>query len=364
MPALLLALSLACTWLTCAARAADPAAVMVYGISYTEDRAAVARLATGAAGTTLEAVQSIPLAGKGAAIAHHPRHGLVYTVCKNGSGGVFRVRPDGGLDAIRDVDFEDGYCWLSLDRTGRWLLGASYESGVVGVHRLDDAGLPTGRADSRTVGRTMAHSLGVSPDNRFAYAGFVKESNGLFQFAFDAATGRLSPLDPPAVDVPADLGPRHLVCHPTLPCVYFSGEQQLGVAGFRIGPDGRLGPPQIVAPPRAAPAKGLAGSDIAITPDGKFLFVGIRGFEDPLQAVVTYAIDARGGVEAVGLTETDSIPWAIDVSPDGRRLLVSAARAGTLAAYAIRPDGSLAKEASVELGKDFWDIVTAPPPAR
>lgn len=349
--------------LSTAARAQLPGRLDVYGISYTEDRAVVARLSPGAP-SRLEVVQSLPLAGKGAAIARHPRLGLVYTVCKNGRGAVHRTRADGTLEKIRDVEFHGGYCWLTFDRTGRWLLGASYESGAVDVHGLDEHGMPAALADTRDVGRKMAHAVGVSSDNRYAYAGFVKESNGLFQFAFDAAAGKLTPLVPAAVDIPADLGPRHLVFHPRLPIVYFSGEQQLGVAGFPIGPDGRLGPPQLAAPPQVIPAKGLAGSDIVITPDGRFLFVGIRGFEDPLQAVASYAIDAEGRVRHVATTETDAIPWALDVASDGSRLLVSAARAGTLASYLIRDDGSLEKEAAVELGKDFWDIVVAPAAAK
>lgn len=341
------------------AHAQSPVQLNIYGISYTEERAAVARLTPGTP-SRLEVVQSLPLADKGAAIAHHPRLGLVYTVCKNGSGAVHRTKADGTLDKVRDVEFHGGYCWLAFDRTGRWLLGASYESGAVDVHGLDEQGMPSTLADSHDVGRKMAHALGVSLDNRYAYAGFVKESNGLFQFAFDPAVGKLTPLVPASVDIPADLGPRHLVFHPRLPVVYFSGEQQLGVAAFPIGPDGRLGLPQLAAPPRVSPAKGLSASDIVITPDGRFLFVGIRGFEDPLQAVASYAIDAEGRVRHVATTETDAIPWALDVAPDGSRLVVSAARAGTLASYLIRGDGSLEKEAAVDLGKDFWDIVVAP----
>lgn len=344
--------------------AGNAEALMVYGVSYSEERVAVARLSGRGGDATLEVLQSIPLGCKGAAIARHPRHGLVYAVCKNGHGVVFRVRPDGTLAKAHDVEFHGGYCWISFDRTGRWLLGASYESGAIDVHGLDEEGMPTTLADSEAGGRKMAHAVAVSPDNRFAYAGFVKEESSLWQFAFDAATGALTPLDPATVDIPANLGPRHLVFHPTKPFVYFSGEQQLGVAGFRIGADGRLESPHVAAPPRVEPAKGLAGSDIVIAPDGRFVFMGLRGFEDPLQAVVTYAIDAEGRLDPVAVTRTDAIPWAIDVAPDGSRLLVAAARAGTLAAYAIQPDGGLEKEASVEIGKDFWDIVVASPPAR
>ena len=338
-----------------------PAAeLFICGTSYSEKRAAVVKLTTGEDAARLEVVDSAPLAGGGCAIAWHPRHGLLYTMDKQAVCRVFRLSAAGRLEHARDLPLHGGYCFLAFDRTGRHLLGSSYESGAVDVYRLDDAGLPTTLTASRDEGRTMAHSVAVTPDDRFAYAGFVKESSGLFQYRFDAATGDLEPLDPPQPELPAGSGPRHLVFHPTKPFVYFSNEQQLGVSGFRIGADGRLTLLEEVAAPGAKPSQGLAGSDIVITPDGKFVYVGVRGFEDPLQAVFGYRIGDDGHLTALGRTATDAIPWALAMAPDGRRLFVSAARAGTLTSYRIAADGSLERVAAVEIGKDFWALTVVP----
>lgn len=339
-----------------------PAAdLFICGTSYSEKRAAVAKLTTGAEGARLEVVDSAPLDGGGCAIAWHPRHHLLYTLTKERNCRVFRLAATGRLERVHDVALNGGYCFLALDREGRHLLGASYESGAVDVYRLDDAGLPTTLTASRDEGRKMAHSVGVTPDDRFAYAGFVKESSGLFQYRFDAATGGLEPLDPPEAAVPAGSGPRHLVFHPTKPFVYFSNEQQLGVSVLRIGADGRLELVEEVAPPGVKPAKGLAGSDIVITPDGTFVYVGVRGFENPLQAVFAYRIGADGRLTAAGKTITDAIPWALAMAPDGRRLFVSAARAGTLTSYRIAADGALEREAAVDIGANLWALTAVPP---
>ena len=334
-----------------------PAAeLFICGTSYSEKRAAVVKLTPGEDAARLEVVDSAPLAGGGCAIAWHPRHGVLCTMDKEATCRVFRLSPAGRLEHVCDGQLHGGYCFLALDRQGRHLLGASYESGAVDVYRLDAAGFPAELTASRDEGRTMAHSVAVTPDNRFAYAGFVKESSGLFQYSFDAATGRLEPLAPPQPEISACSGPRHPVFHPTKPFVYFSNEQQLGVSGFRIGADGRLALLEEMAAPGTKPSQGLAGSDIVITPDGRFLYVGVRGFEDPLQAVFAYRIGEDGRLAAVGRTDTDALAMA----PDGQRVFVSAARAGTLTSYRIFADGTLNREAAVQIGKDFWALTVMP----
>jgi len=308
-----------------------PAAeLFICGTSYSEKRAAVVKLTPGEDAARLEVVDSAPLAGGGCAIAWHPRHGVLCTMDKEATCRVFRLSPAGRLEHVCDGQLHGGYCFLALDRQGRHLLGASYESGAVDVYRLDAAGFPAELTASRDEGRTMAHSV--------------------------AATGRLEPLAPPQPEISACSGPRHPVFHPTKPFVYFSNEQQLGVSGFRIGADGRLALLEEMAAPGTKPSQGLAGSDIVITPDGRFLYVGVRGFEDPLQAVFAYRIGEDGRLAAVGRTDTDALAMA----PDGQRVFVSAARAGTLTSYRIFADGTLNREAAVQIGKDFWALTVMP----
>lgn len=60
-----------------------------------------------------------------------------------------------------------------------------------------------------------------TPDNRFVYVPHVKGNNALFQYAFDAATGSIAPLDPVDIGPPEGSGPRHVAYHPDLPLAYF-----------------------------------------------------------------------------------------------------------------------------------------------
>jgi hypothetical protein len=91
------------------------------------------------------------------------------------------------------------------------------------------------------------------------------------------------------------------------------------------------------------------------------VYVAVRGFGPSFDAVFGYAVQADGRLKALGYTETGSIPWALGMSPYGDRLFVSTSREGVLTAYAIGPGGGLEKEATLALGKDFWDMrVVAP----
>jgi len=337
--------------------ARDAVSLMIYGVSIGEKKAVVVKFHKKDGKPILEVVQSEPLGAQAGAITHHSDHNLLYIATQEGRGFVYTVNDDGGMEKVRETPFKSGYCFLSLDRSGRYLLGVSYESGNLDVYRLDVKGLPEKLVDSRNEKKTKAHSVGVSSDNRSVYVPYVKDENALYQYRFDPKTGKLSPGAPSSIEIPDAVGPRHLAFHPTRPYVYFSNEQQLGVSAFKIGPRGGLERLQICAALETPPAEGMAASGIVITPDGRFLYVGVRGFGKPLNAVFGYAIGEDGRLESLGMTATDSIPWALGMSPHGDHLFVTSSRQGSLAAYAIDNKGGLKKDAAVKIGERFWDIL-------
>jgi 6-phosphogluconolactonase len=341
-------------------QAAEIKPLLIYGASLSEERAIVVKFHEKDGKPALDVVQSEPLGARAGAITYHPEHRLLYICAKDGSGFIYAVQKDGSIKKLGTRKFNSGHCFLALDRSRRFLLGACYESGNIDVYEFDKQGLPTKLADSRNEKKTLAHSIGVSNDNRFAYVSFVKEENALYQYHFDAKTGKLKPQTPATVKIPGDIGPRHLVFHPTKPFVYYSNEQQLGVSAFKINDQGGLEPLEFIAALKTPPTERVAASDIVITPDGRFLYVGVRGFGHPLQAVFGYAIQKDGRLKQLSMTKTDTIPWALGMSPAGDHLFVSASKQGTLTAFAIDSKGGLKQEATVKIGKDFWDILVLP----
>lgn len=316
----------------------------------------------GARGGMLDLVRAVDLGFRGDRIAAHPTKPLLYVsgaAGKAGHNAAALPLDEAGLpQEPKPATLTRGYAYLATDRMGRFLLGCDYGSGAVDVFSLGADGLPGERVHGLAEGRPLAHCVLPSPDNRSVYIPYVKEQNALYQYAFDPATGGLSPLDPKDVGPPAGSGPRHLAYHPRLPLVYFSEEQSLGVSVYERAADGRLTlRQQSRSVPGEGPATGMSSSDIEITPDGRHLYAGIRAAEAAGNAIACYAVAADGSLSPRGLVPADKIPWGMTISPDGRFLAVTGFESATLVLYAIAADGSLSRSASLATAKHITDIL-------
>src|ERR1700733_4380314 len=108
-------------------------------------------------------------------------------------------------------------CYLSVDKTGKYVLTANYGSGSISVLRVrEDGGLGEETAFVQHIGhsgtQTQAHpsAIDVSPDNRFVIVPDLGLDKALI-YHFAPATGALSPPDPKFAAVPVGSGPRHFV---------------------------------------------------------------------------------------------------------------------------------------------------------
>lgn len=344
--------------ITFLAFAAAAEAIFVYTPSPRTERIHVFVASDKEGKSTLTEREPIVLDFAGNCIVAHPDKPILYVSASSPEAGVVHgatvfLKPDGGLDRMTKHRLAHGYCHLNLDRAHNYLLGVAYGGGHVDVYRLNDDGSIGPSVAALDEGRKSAHCVWPSPDNKFVYIPYVKDSNGLFQYAFDAKTGGLTALSPKDAKPPADTGPRHMQYHPSLPIVYFSNEQGLGLSVYDKAADGQLTIRQLVPVSNSRP-KGSSGSDLVISPDGRFLFSGVRG----LDQIASYKILANGEATHLGLTPTDKTPWGLSLSPDGSYLFVTAWIGATLTAYKVGEDGSLNKAASAPLPERVMDIVT------
>jgi 6-phosphogluconolactonase len=337
--------------------------VTICGISGTLQELVVAHFDARKGEAAFSESQRLPLGFVAEAITYSPRHRKVYVASHADvtndvpNGLVFSVDEKGVLTEETSLSFTHGYSFLELDRSGSYLMGASYVTGFVDVYALGEKGIPV-EVYTGDQNRIHAHAIATTPDNRFAYVPYVKKSNALYQYAFDAKTGKLSALEPAQARVGDPAGPRHMAFHPSKPFVYFSNEQQLGVSVYQRDDQGRLELVQICAALELTMTKGVDASGIVITPDGKFVLCAVRGFVDATHdMIVSYKVLENGHLEALGRTPTDPVPWVLSLTPNGKVLLVSAARGKTLTAFAIGSDGGLTRLASIEWGPEFWDMV-------
>jgi len=315
-------------------------------------------------GLELKVAEKRDLGFNGRVIAAHPKKPLLYIAGGGGErgkvpGAVVTLARNGDYASQQRVDLNDDAAYLSLDRSGAFLFGVSYGNGRLNVYRLGEDGLPGKAVSTVDEGKKEAHCALISPDNQFLYIPYVKGNLALLQYRFDATSGAVTPLDPLNANPPVGTGPRHLVYHPTLPMVYFTNEQGIGLSTYQRRPDGQLALRQDIAIlPAGISKEGLSASDLEITPDGRFIFAGLRGHSQDFDRIARYRVREDGQAELLGLTPADKIPWGLALSPDGKYLLVSAYTGATLTAYQITSEGDLEQAASLSWDAEISDLLT------
>lgn len=314
----------------------------------------IARFSMDRASAALDRKADVPLSGRPAPIALHPDHRYLHVARRDAHLITsFAIdRRTGDLTELGTIPSVEDPCHMSTDRTGRYLLAAYYLSHKVTVHRIGDDGAAI---DPPVVFRDTAigaHCFQTDPSNRFVFIPHIARKdapNTIMQFLFDAATGQLTPNDPPHVPQPDWAGPRHYCFHPSKDIVYFSNEQGCSVTVYTLDPKkGTLTSFQTLSTlPEGWTGKSKC-SQIRMTPDGRFLYAPNRGHD----SIAAFAVDPGDGrLRAIGQFPAEKIPRAFEIDPAGRFLLSAGHDSGRLAVYRIDTDtGHLDRVATHDVG--------------
>ena len=265
-------------------------------------------------------------------------------------------RSTGALKSVGTGPLHESFPYIVLDRSGRFLLGASYGAHLVSVN-------PVG-ADGR-VGEPMqviptarnAHAIITDNTNRFVFVPHLA-TDQIFQFVFDAKTGRLTANTPPVVQMKTGTGPRHLITSSDNRYVYLLNELTATVTTLAL--DGKTGlltevssvsalPPDSKLVPGAprgpdAPPRNrdndIWASDLHLTPNGKFLYAAER----TSSSLGAFSVDAATGkLTWLGSTPTEKQPRGFRIDPTGRFMVVSGEKSDTISAYSIDPSSGALK---------------------
>ncbi|MFT4116754.1 lactonase family protein [Bradyrhizobium sp.] len=254
----------------------------------------------------------------------------------------------GRLSHIGNGPLADSMANIASDRAGKFLFSASFGGNRVAVNPLLANGVAGAPTQVIPTGPN-AHAFLPSPDNRFVFATNLG-SDQVLAFAFDAATGALTPADPPAIKVPEKSGPRHFVFHPNGKFVYLVHELNGDVAVFAYaaGSGAWTEIQRTTAMPAGSNAKPWA-ADIHITPDGRFLYASER----TTSTLTAYKVDAVAGrLTTIGSVPTETQPRGFNIDPGGRYLAAVGETSDGMTVYAIDQDsGALARLKSYPTGK-------------
>lgn len=223
--------------------------------------------------------------------------------------------------------------YLSCDGEGRWLLGASYDGGLVSVNGL----MPDGRVGAPVQVEAIgpkAHAIrpGVVPGAVHATS---LGGGRLLHFTQDEATGWLHPQAPATLALRPESGPRHFCFHPDGKTAYVLNELDGSLDVLAVAP--RTGGMQYLETLSILPP-GFAGvpwaADLHLSPDGRFLYASER--RSSTLACLAVGGDGRH-LELRGHTPTETQPRSFALSPCGHFLLALGQGSGALSCYRTDP---------------------------
>ena len=236
-------------------------------------------------------------------------------------------------------------CYVTIDRTGRFILVANYVGGNVSV--LPIAG--NGRLGSATdvdqhhgssVNPTRqegphAHSIVLDRGNRYAYSCDLG-TDKIMIYRFDSKKGKLTANQQPWVQVKAGAGPRHFTFHPSGKFGYVMNELDATITSFHCDSlTGTLKEAQTVHTLPDGFSENNTTADIHVSPFGKFLYGSNRGHN----SIVVFEIDEQTGklryIEHAPTGGRTPRNFAID--PTGRFLLAANQDSDTIVTFLIDP---------------------------
>jgi 6-phosphogluconolactonase len=290
-------------------------------------------------------------------LAVHPNHRFLYAVNevgnykgeKSGAVSAFAIdRATGKLTLLNQVASKGADpCYIVVNKTGKYVLVANYTGGSVAVFPvLEDGRLGEASSFIQHTGHGSdperqegphAHSIDLSPDNRFA----IVDDLGLDEtlvYKFDSAKGSLSLNDPQLYTTLAKAdpgaGPRHFAFHPNGKFAYVISEMQSSVSVFSYDSSGgvlrRL--QTISALPQDFSGHKEA-AEIEVHPSGKFLYASNRGHD----SIAVFAIDPdKGTLTLIEYAPTKGqTPRSFEIAPGGSLLFAANEKSNNIVVFHI-----------------------------
>ncbi|MDE3167305.1 MAG: lactonase family protein [Acidobacteriota bacterium] len=255
-----------------------------------------------------------------------------------------------------------GPCYISLDHSDKYVLAANYHGGTIAALPIaPDGSLRAATDVRRDQGTPGSQPAASAPPGSFAISGHDKPHahmilsdptgrfvlstdlglDTIFVWWLDAEKGTLMPAANHSVKLPAGDGPRHFAFHPNGRRLYCLQEEASTLTVFDYDPETAK---MAVRQTLSTLPKGFGGtnftSEIAISPDGRFLYAANRLHD----SIAWFPIDAAGALTLGGEEWTrGDYPRSFTIDPTGGFLYSCNQRADAVACFRIdRRSGALA----------------------
>lgn len=273
-------------------------------------------------------------------------HQYLYAVSElhGGKGGGVAAyhfdKETGTLRKLNEVlSHGDDPCYIHLDKTGKWLFVANYTSGSLAVFPVEKDGkvgeasqviVHHGHGPQPQQDRAHVHCTLPSPDNKYLLVADLGVDK-IFTYRFNDKTGKLTPADPPYVEVKTGTGPRHIIFSKDAKYVYSIHELADMITVFK-NDHGKLTEEQTISTAPPGYEKRNWAAEIHLSSDGKYLYASNR---DALNDIVLYAVNQKTGKLTYlnhYSTGGKTLRYFM-ISPDGKYVLIGQQNGNSILVY-------------------------------
>lgn len=267
----------------------------------------------------------------------------------------------GHLQPAGSTLLADPPMYLATDKTGKFILSASYAAATFSINAIGDDGRIDAEPRQRSHTPRRPHSIVTDPTNRYLFVASLGD-DAILQYQFDATTGRAALNAVPSVKAPAGSGPRHMIFHPHGNVLYVNGELDGSICSYALASEtGCLRPLHrslmLARPNKSEPW----AAELAIEPNGRYLYATERR----TSSLVIFDLSGEpGALRRVDILATEEQPRSFAIDPSGQFLVLAGELSNHVRVYAINAStGALDACYRCAVGeKPTWvSIVSLPP---
>jgi len=289
-------------------------------------------------------------------LALHPNHHFLYavgefdssTAASNGVVSAFAIDATTRKLTLLNQQASGGHgpCHLAVDKTGKCVLVANYNSGSIAAFPIQaDGSLGSATTTIQHHGASVhpsqqqnphAHAVGFDLANQRAFCADLGIDK-ILVYRFDPTKNTITPNAPPFAVLKPGSGPRHFAMDPSGRQLYIINELNSTVAAFNYeAATGVLRGFQTISTLPDGFTGTNTASEIAVHPTGRFVYAGNRGHN----SIAVYGVDGFAGYVTVSEDEKKIATYPVDDTTGRLTLIQHQSTLGkTPRNFAIDPTG-------------------------